>query len=257
MFHRVPRVRAISKVWSTGNIHQLRGAGQITPDDSRKLLKSAIRLQCKIEPNVGVDKIFMNVTAFQAPQLGDIQTLFPNFVFFFNTRHPVPSLKSLKKVIGPVKKDLYTMLSIRWREEAKMKFALSYNSSNPMASGYSKWIQNVDDDVWGIIMYCMTSLAYFESKDMFRKVVLYERLVEDPQGELQEMFDILDISYKHVPMALEALKKDSQNGTWGARGGGLSLDPEFLLTFNNYMDKLGLPVRHETSEKEYMTIFGQ
>ncbi len=257
MFNRVPGVRAVSEIWATGNIHELRCTGSITPGESRRLLKSSIRLQCKIEPNSKVATIFMKLTAFHAPQIRDFSALFPKFVYIFNTRHPVPSLKSLKKVIGPVKRDLYTLLSVRWREEANMDFAISYKRRNPMIEGYSRWFQNIDHDVWGIIMYSTTVLSFFENKTLFDAVVLYEKLMENPQSELQRMFDLLDIHHENIPEALKALKTDSQNGTWGVRGGGDSilLDQAFLSTFDNYMQRLDLPIRHDMTDIDFRSIF--
>ncbi len=259
MFNRVPGVRAYSELWATGNIHELRCTGNITPEESRRLLKSAIRLQCKLEPNSGVERIFLKMTVLHAPQMLDFHALFPQFIYFFNTRHPVPSLKSLKKVSGPFKYNLYMLLGIRWREQVQMNFAISYNSKyRHLYAGCNKYIPDYNLDFWSLFLYSMAVLPYFENKNMFDLVVLYEKLTEDPKDELQKMFDVFGISHKHIPKALGALKKDSQNGTWGIRGGGhlLTLDPELLNAFDKRMERIGVPLRHDTSEREFRAIFG-
>ena len=87
-----------SKCWALVNIHQLRAEGKISLEESRELVRSAVRLQCSIAPGEEVDSIFMKLTPTNSPLLPDIMDLFPSFTYFFNTRHPVPMLASSKKM---------------------------------------------------------------------------------------------------------------------------------------------------------------
>ena len=49
-------------------------------------------------------------------------------------------------------------------------------------------------------------------------MVLYEDLTEDAEREARKVFKLLGLSTEHMPTALEALKEDSQKGTFGPRG---------------------------------------
>ncbi len=259
MLNRVPGVRTMSEPWATVNIHELRSMGLVTPEESRKLIKSAIRLHCKIEPDSDVSQIFLKMTALNGPQFVDFGQLFPQFKFFFNTRHPVPSLKSLKTVVSTMKADLYILLGIRWRELVKMKFCVSYDSKyNHMAEGYNRWIPNIPTEALGIIVYSTSILAYFENKDLYDHVILYENLSKNPEAEVTKMFDIMELSHDHIPKALGALKKDSQNGTFVKRGAAKSVvvDPKILDLYNDYMKRMGVPLRHEQTVDEFKAIFG-
>ncbi len=259
MLNRVPGVRCMSEPWATVNVHELRSMGLVTPEESRQLLKSAIRLHCKLEPKSEVKLVFLKMTAFNGPQFVDFGQLFPQFKFFFNTRHPVPSMKSLKTVVSTVTADLYMVLGIRWRELVKMNFCISYDSKyNHVAERYSRWMPNLPTDALGIMLYSFSILAYFENKDLYDHVILYENLSSNPEEEVTKIFNILGLSHDHVPKALGALKKDSQNGTWVKRGAAkkLVMDPKILDIYNDYMKCMDVPLRHEQSVEEFKAIFG-
>ena len=53
---------------------------------------------------------------------------------------------------------------------------------------------------------------------MYHLVILYEDLVEDPEREARKVFKLLGLSTEYMHTALEALKEDSQKGTFGPRG---------------------------------------
>ncbi len=258
MFNRVPGTRAMSEPWATVNIHELRCTGSITADESCRLIRSAIRLHCKVEPGSGVKRIFMKMTSFHGPQFGDFGKLFPQFIYFFNTRHPIPSLKSLKHVVLSSPMDLSMLLGLRWREMANMKFTISYYSKyDHLSKRYNKWIPYRAETFFGLFTYSMTILAYFDNKNLFNRTILYENLTREPEEELKKVFNIFGVSLDHIPVALDALKKDSQNGIWGQRGGGHSyvLDPRYLSTFDEYMKEMDLPIRHGMTEEEFKELF--
>ena len=62
-------------------------------DESKRLLRSAVRLHCKIYPDETIERIFMKMAPSNSPQFVDFAELFPKIHFFFNTRHP-PNLLS-------------------------------------------------------------------------------------------------------------------------------------------------------------------
>ncbi len=255
---RIPGVRSMSEPWATCNIHELRGSGQITPDESRRLLRSALRLHCKVEPGSGVERIFIKTTVDNAPQFADIGEMFPDFQYFFNTRHPVPSLKSMVNAIDNVLTSLHFKLGFQWRDFVAKKFSFSYDGRHDhLLKRYNRWWQNISDHEIGAMFYCNFMASYFENKKLFDndKVIFYEDLCKDRKKELEKFFKAAGISTEHIPGALEAFERDSQNGIFTPKGKDRPRqdpDPELLETFNEYMSEMGMPqIRHEMSYEEF------
>ena len=59
---------------------------------------------------------------------------------------------------------------------------------------------------------------YQRHKDFYKRAILFEDVIADPEKEIREIFNIMEIGHEHVPGALESLKEDSQRGTFGPRG---------------------------------------
>ncbi len=257
MFNRVPGTRPMSEPSATKNIHDLRVDGYISAKESLVFLKSAIRLHCKVEPSSGVQRIFFKAHLIHGVQVGDIHKLFPCFKFVFNTRHPLASLNSASQMIAPFTKRLYYRLGIYWRELAKEDFALSYDPKrkNSMANSYSRCMPNVRAEILGIMSYSLSLLGFFDHKDVFGGYVLYEELIKHPETVLSSLFETLEISLEHVPLALEALCRDSKKDKAFKPSVNKPLDAEVLQTFDAYMKMLNLPIRHDTPLDKFRSLF--
>ena len=48
-------------------------------------------------------------------------------------------------------------------------------------------------------------------------VILYEDIKADPEAVCKKLLEVCEVPKEHVPLALEALKSDSQGGTFGRR----------------------------------------
>ena len=55
-------------------------------------------------------------------------------------------------------------------------------------------------------------------------IVFYEDILANPEDVCKKLLKVCDISLDYVPKALEALKSDSQKGTFGKRGNKPKLD---------------------------------
>ncbi len=259
LFNKVPKTRAMSEPNATCDIHVLRRAGKITPDESQRLLRSAIRLQCKVEPGTEIERIFMKLSGENAPQLGDIANLFPKFAYFFNTRHPIASIRSLKTVFEDNSSGLYVILGMFRRHFAGIGFNFGYHGRHDkVIKKYDTWKQKCSIAEFGMLFYVGSLASYFDNKPMFQKVVLYENLSSNPQEEVVKLFEKAGIPLEHVPMALEALKKDSQKGILGVHGKAKSIqvNQDLLKTFDELMVDVKLPqIRHGMSVEEFKAAF--
>ncbi len=93
---------------------------------------------------------------------------------------------------------------------------------------------------------------------MFKRVVFYENLASKPKEEVTEMFKLSNIPIEHVSTALEALKKDSQQGILGKQGKArsISVGKDMLATFDEYMKDCGMAqIRHDMTVEEFMAAF--
>ena len=61
-------------------------------------------------------------------------------------------------------------------------------------------------------------MDYLRHKDKYDLAIFFEDIVSNPEQEIKKIFDLMNIDNLHVPKALEALKEDSQRGTFGPRG---------------------------------------
>ena len=81
---------------------------------------------------------------------------------------------------------------------------------------------------------------------------------EDPSTEVMKTFKVLGISEEHLSQALGALKKDSQNGTFGAQRKGRSyvLSKKDLGELDGFLKDFHAPFRHNTSVGDFKALYG-
>ena len=65
---------------------------------------------------------------------------------------------------------------------------------------------------------------FLRNRDKYDLIVFYEDILAEPENVCRNLLEVCGISSDHVPKALEALKSDSQKGTFGKRGQKPKLD---------------------------------
>ncbi len=259
IFNKVPKTRVISESFSTKYTHEMRAEGKITAEESRRMLRSTMILKCKIEPGSDVERIFIKLTGTNAPQLADIRDLFPDFIYLFCTRHPMQSITSITKVFSVIfTTGLFNKLGFNWREMVASNFGFAYgNKHDKVLRHFSKWRRESYAEC-GLIFYAGSIAGYFENKDMFRKVVLYEDLSSNPKEEVGKIFNVSGVSQEHVPLALEALKNHSQKAAVPifASKEKTTLDEDLIKKFGEYMSDLGMTqLKIDMPAEEFKQLF--
>ena len=56
-------------------------------------------------------------------------------------------------------------------------------------------------------------------RELYDMVVTYEDILSDPEGACRRLLEVCRIPERHLPAAMGAFETDSQNGTFGERGG--------------------------------------
>jgi len=227
----------------------------------RALIQSAFRLHCKIEPSDvnKVKHIFFKATPYQTPEIKVISKLFPEFVLVFNTRHPVPSLRSFMKFGEIATTRLFWKLGILWRWLVNGKYGFYFEPEfDKDLAPYSKWYMNMTYIELLARIYCRVVKAYFLHKNEYKKVILYEKLCQNPTKELKEIFSLLKVDEKNVALALEALKQDSQNGIFGGIGSmrNKNIPRELWDKWDDLFIEHNLPLRRDISIEEFSDLLG-
>ena len=85
-------------------------------------------------------------------------------------------------------------------------------------------------------------------------IVLYEDILEDPEGVCKELLEVCNIPPKYVPRAMEAFKTDSQSGTFGRRGDKPKASRSALDQADKVFAECGLPIRSDMEVEEFRRL---
>ena len=102
MINTVPRVRTISEPWSFNHLHSHYLTGKIKYSELRRLLQSAVRLQCKKERGTNIDHICIKMNAFAGPVIPLLSEIYPDATYMFNTRLPVGTMASFAQITNHI-----------------------------------------------------------------------------------------------------------------------------------------------------------
>ena len=108
-----------------------------------------------------------------------------------------------------------------------------------------------------VASYSQVFLNYLKCPDIYDQVILYEDFMEDPHVELGKLFDVLKIDHKHIPLALTALDRDSQNGLIGERAKCRShiFSDRDLQDINRVLSLASLDMLHDIAWEDFKKIF--
>ena len=95
---------------------------------------------------------------------------------------------------------------------------------------------------------------YLKHKDEYDAVIFYEDIVSDAESVCKKLFDLSNTDYKYVPQALEALKTDSQKGTFGLRGAKPKTPPEVERSCNELLKEYGIPLSTDMSVDDFKKV---
>ena len=91
-------------------------------------------------------------------------------------------------------------------------------------------------------------------RDDYDMVILYEDIKVDPETVCKKLLEMCKVPKEHFPLALEALKSDSQGGTWGRRTAKPSVDHEMLIPADKTFVECGLSISSRTTSEEFKKL---
>lgn len=87
MLSKVPKVKVLAEPFSLTYLHELMNNEMITKEENERLLRSAVRILCKLDKAEQVEHIIIKLTPLNAPQCKIMHQIFDkNFELVFNTR---------------------------------------------------------------------------------------------------------------------------------------------------------------------------
>ncbi len=108
-------------------------------------------------------------------------------------------------------------------------------------------------------VYAGSLACYLEEPRVYGTVVLYERLVDDPESVVGDLMSRMGLSRRrHLRPALEAMEADSQGGVLGSRGQWRRespISPEKWREIDGVLDKFGTGLRHDMTTAEFEAVF--
>ncbi len=258
MMQQVPGTRSMSEPWVLHQVNNHFRKRWINWDRARKLMQATMRLQCKLEPDSGIERVVLKLAPPAAPMFVEFKKLFPNFKLIFNTRHPKPSILSLQKVTQTQENSIFINLKIFLKEAMYNFVSLPYTEDyckiveSPVKFFSKVWrIEDVTTYAWASAFVC-----WRDYKEIYDHICLYENLTKDTDGECLKLFEAMAVDAKHIPLAKQALKGDSQRGTFGKREEKPILDEkEWLWVDKNLKGLTGLSVFMTEEEFKAACLF--
>jgi len=182
-----------------------------------RLLKSALRIQCKPElSKPEITHVFIKMSNFAGTTFPALKELFPDIQQMFITRRYKESLLSYFKIarglpqiwiwLGHSYNLFLHHLSFpvedpKWWDLYRFKTNEGFTYAEGLAFTYAGAIE-----------------SFVRTRENYDHVMLYEDIKAEPEREARALFNALGLDEKYIPDALSAMREDAQQGVLGIRG---------------------------------------
>lgn len=237
LFEALPNFRTISEPLPLVNLLRMYNAGQTSDEENRKIVRSSILLLCKRVKEKNIECIIIKIGG-SCPIFVEIIWKYCSFVrHVFLYRHPKNCILSYYSMfhadpIGYCKHAISNipMVEKNYQEENK----------DVVSNGYIYELIAVQ---WA--QTCSWVLEY-RRKGITIKSFNYEELLKEPAQTVSSLFAYLGIKEELVPLALTAMKKDSQQNSYISksilrRHRLNSFTSEQLYIVNKVLQNFGFP----------------
>ena len=85
-------------------------------------------------------------------------------------------------------------------------------------------------------------------------IVLYEDIIDDPENVCKKLLEACGVPQEYLPKAMEALKTDSQRGTFGSRGEGPKASQHALDLADMVFKECGLPISSDMAVEDFRKL---
>ena len=260
MFEGIPHTRVMSEPYSFLFVWNMYLRGEISLVEYETLLQSTFEVQCKKER--GINRIVIKHNMCATPCLSALKKWYPEIQLLFITRHPLPSLKSYDKLwnllpISGTFAFLSNVNGIYWKN-----YPIPYDNviwweryRNMIQEGCTL-DQNIAMVRVFLFNYWCVVEQYITNKVSYKTMILYEDLCENPTKVLEDVFSVLNISLDNIPIALCAMKKDSQQGFFGNRGSNTRKPISKVIGLvNKKFQEYDIPIQVNMPMQDFRNLF--
>ncbi len=250
---RVPNTRSMSEPFALDTIAILYHRKYIDLEDLRQRFRGAIRLFARTQTDSKVERVFIKLNGYSNTFLGLVREDFPNAKMIKSSRHPKPSLISYRKITAIFYISLHAKLGLAWNSHGVGGISLflnQFNISKPKLYWFWKTISN---DELCAAWYAGSLACFREFSNIFDMEILYEDLVAKPLEIVENMFELMEIDKKMVPLGMEALSRDSQNGIFNKKI-STEITPQFKEDCDKWLKILKLPITVDCTMEEFRNL---
>ena len=111
-------------------------------------------------------------------------------------------------------------------------------------------------DKFAALSYGLSLIIYVQNKVSFDEIIIYDDLLQDPEGRTKVMFERLGVNTDLVRIALTALSKDSQMKFFGKTDGRKTsdLNAHQWARIDAMLEAIEVPITHNTTLDEFREL---
>ena len=96
--------------------------------------------------------------------------------------------------------------------------------------------------------------SFLRHRNDYDLIVLYEDIIKDAEDVCKKLLKVCGVPLEYVPRAMEALKTDSQKGTFGKRGDKPRASQSALDEADKVFAECGLPIKSDMEVEEFRNL---
>ena len=106
----------------------------------------------------------------------------------------------------------------------------------------------------GALSYAGCVANFLKHRSSYDHVLRYDDLKADPEAEARRLFEALGFPLKYLPLAMDALKYDSQNEEFNAKARKIALSRMQERQIDEVFQRMGVPLSMDMSEDEFIQV---
>ena len=124
---------------------------------------------------------------------------------------------------------------------------------------YRKWkpigLSNRTSDGTNIAIQMAAQISEFlRHRNQYDIIILYEDIVANPEATCRRLFEVCKIPLEFIPLALEALKSDSQKGLFAHKGPKPSAPKNDMVCADEMFAECRVPITCGMSSQEFRKL---
>lgn len=254
MFEQTGQCMALSEPDFLRSVESCRR--QLGDKETRRLMRSAIRLQCKPINNRSIDAYVIKSMSQHVDCVPMFVELFPASKQLFMYRDGVAVTRSVLKLLKviPGFKEIMTMVVSSWVPKPLRSFLFNL-------IGFPIELQDliVSDFTLAVTMWALTCRTYsrLRSDGYSFSALRYEHLLADPERSFRAILETCELPVDWAEQGVKALQRDSQRGSVisrqvlaAVRGIDKEFDDRGWLLADAICDKMGVPRLRQEGDLE-------